>query len=205
MTHIRHSEKVLVMRVFVLVLVLIFSFQSCTKADDIGEFEIEGMSIGDSLLDYMNKDEIKKITDYKSKKFSRFSFKLPQFETYDSLQVHFKTADQKYKIHSISGGIFFENNIEDCYGKKNEVVELLSNLFKDVKIDDDGIRKYPADPTGKSVTNTVYFDFKSGSGAKVACVKFSEDFKKNTNAVDHLRVSVSSKEYIIWIRDEAYD
>ena len=69
MTHIGHSEKVLVMRVFVLVLVLIFSFQSWTKADDISEFEIEGMSIGDSLLDYMNKDEIKKITDYKSKKF----------------------------------------------------------------------------------------------------------------------------------------
>ena len=40
------------MRVFVAVLVLIFSLQSLTKADDIRDFEIEGMSIGDSLLDY---------------------------------------------------------------------------------------------------------------------------------------------------------
>ena len=36
-----------------------FSFQSWTKADDIRDFEIEGMSIGDSLLDYYSKEEIK--------------------------------------------------------------------------------------------------------------------------------------------------
>ena len=46
------------MRVFLTVLVLIFSFQSWTKADDISDFEIEGMSIGDSLLDYMSKNDI---------------------------------------------------------------------------------------------------------------------------------------------------
>ena len=41
------------MRVFIAVLVLIFSLQSWTKADDIRDFEIEDMSIGDSLLDYL--------------------------------------------------------------------------------------------------------------------------------------------------------
>ena len=58
LTHIRHSEKVLVMRVFIAVLVLIFSFQSWTKADDIKGFQIEGMSVGDSLLDHLSEDEI---------------------------------------------------------------------------------------------------------------------------------------------------
>ena len=48
------------MRVFIAVLVLIFSLQSWTKADDISDFEIEGMSVGDSLLDYYNSEEIKK-------------------------------------------------------------------------------------------------------------------------------------------------
>ena len=48
------------MRVFIAVLVLIFSLQSFTKADDISEFEIEGMSIGDSALDYLSKSEIEK-------------------------------------------------------------------------------------------------------------------------------------------------
>ena len=44
-----------------------FSFQTLSKADDIKDFEIEGMSIGDSLLDYFSKDEIEKnITHYNS-------------------------------------------------------------------------------------------------------------------------------------------
>ena len=62
MTHIGRSGKVLVMRVFIAVLVLIFSLQSLAKADDISDFQIEGMSIGDSLLDYMTVDEIKQNT-----------------------------------------------------------------------------------------------------------------------------------------------
>ena len=48
------------MRVFIAALVLIFSFQSWIKAEDIRDFEIEGMSIGDSLLDYISENEIKK-------------------------------------------------------------------------------------------------------------------------------------------------
>ena len=52
------GEKVLVMRIFLTVLILIFSLQSWTKADDIRDFEIEGISIGDSLLDYYSKEDI---------------------------------------------------------------------------------------------------------------------------------------------------
>ena len=61
------------MRVFIAVLVLIFSLQSLTKADDIRDLEIEGMSVGDSLLDYYSQSEInealKNPSYYKSKKF----------------------------------------------------------------------------------------------------------------------------------------
>jgi len=43
------------MRLFLSVLILFFSFQTWTKADDISEFEIEGMSIGESALDFFTK------------------------------------------------------------------------------------------------------------------------------------------------------
>ena len=43
------------MRNFLLILILTFSFQSLSKADDIRDFEIEGMSIGDSALDFFTK------------------------------------------------------------------------------------------------------------------------------------------------------
>ena len=52
------------MRIFITVLFLILSLQSWTKADDIRDFQIEGMSIGDSLLDYISENEIKNKINY---------------------------------------------------------------------------------------------------------------------------------------------
>ena len=59
------------MRTFLSILLLLLSLQSSTSANDITELEIEGFSIGDSLLEYFSLDEIKSnsIADYKSKKF----------------------------------------------------------------------------------------------------------------------------------------
>jgi len=37
---------------------ILFSFQTLSLADDISDFQIEGMSIGDSLLDYFSEEEI---------------------------------------------------------------------------------------------------------------------------------------------------
>ena len=60
MTRIRHSEKVLNMKIFLSVLILILNLQSWTKANDINDFAIHGISIGDSLLDYYSAEEIYK-------------------------------------------------------------------------------------------------------------------------------------------------
>ena len=46
------------MRIFIAVIVFIFGVQSWTQADDIRDFEIEGFSIGDSLLDHFSKQKI---------------------------------------------------------------------------------------------------------------------------------------------------
>ena len=43
-------------RNIILIFIIIFSFKSI--AEDISEFEIEGISIGDSLLDFMSEEEI---------------------------------------------------------------------------------------------------------------------------------------------------
>ena len=53
------------MKQSILVLILIFSLQSLTKADDIRDFQIEGMSIGDSALNIMTKKEIKETLSHK--------------------------------------------------------------------------------------------------------------------------------------------
>ena len=64
MTHIRHSEKVFNMKRLLLILILTFSLQSLTKADDISDFQIDGFSLGSSLLDFLKVEEIEN-----SKKF----------------------------------------------------------------------------------------------------------------------------------------
>ena len=46
------------MKKFLAILILIFTLQTPSQADDIRDFQIEGMSIGDSLLDYFSKKKI---------------------------------------------------------------------------------------------------------------------------------------------------
>ena len=46
------------MRFFLLAIIFFFNLQSLTKANDIREFEIEGISIGDSLLNFAEEKKI---------------------------------------------------------------------------------------------------------------------------------------------------
>ena len=43
------------MRLLFSFIILILSLQSLTNADEVRDFEIEGIAIGDSLLDYFEK------------------------------------------------------------------------------------------------------------------------------------------------------
>ena len=63
------------MKVFLTVLVLIFGFHSWTYGDDIRDFEIEGMSVGDSLLDYFPKYLIDEAINKSIKLLEREDFK----------------------------------------------------------------------------------------------------------------------------------
>ena len=52
------------MKIFIFILIIIFNFQSLTKANDVKEFEIEGMSVGDSLLDYFSRTKIREFINH---------------------------------------------------------------------------------------------------------------------------------------------
>ena len=88
---------------------ILFSFQASSWADDISDFEIEGMSIGDSLLDYFSEKEIRNnIIDVYSyiedKTFVLSAFDEKDFspKIYEVVQIEFKDNDKDYKIHRIS-------------------------------------------------------------------------------------------------------
>ena len=91
LTLIGHSEKVLYMRIFLTVLILILNLQSWTKAEDIKDLEIEGMSIGDSALDFFSKIEInngKKDYGYKDETFYEVEiYNHDSFKQYENIQI----------------------------------------------------------------------------------------------------------------------
>ena len=99
------------------------SFQLLSKADDIRDFEIEGMSIGDSLLDFITISKIKTLrTSYypKSKKYVRY-YEVKNSTQYDGVDLYVLDKDKKFIIQSLSGFIEYDKNIKDCYLKKEKL------------------------------------------------------------------------------------
>ena len=88
-------------------------FSSSVLADDISDLQIEGMSIGDSLLDYYNEEEINSFRTYSYQNKEFYSMDLINtsltFKIYDGMQVQIKTNDRSFIIHAISGALFFED------------------------------------------------------------------------------------------------
>jgi len=121
------------MRVFITFLVLTFSLQSWTKADDIRDFQIEGMSIGDSLLNFYEKKIIldSKIDFYTNDRFMTSSFRtVLNSDKFNSLQISY---DQSFKIYEIEGSIDFVSKNNNCIKKFDEIYKEISSIFPRAK------------------------------------------------------------------------
>ena len=73
------------------------------KADDISDFQIEGMSIGDSLLDYFNEDGliIQKEPWFKSKMYVVGIYK--NIEIYDTVDIYLNQVIKIMKLNLLVG------------------------------------------------------------------------------------------------------
>ena len=187
------------MKRLLLILILTLSFQSWTKADDIRDFQIEGMSIGDSALDYFSKSEINKLKRYDNTntawtKDEMYSLRTKQKGPYTEIMLALKKNDTKYLIYGIEGLLKMDGNISECYPKLEKTGEELKDLFPNAKIDRTNV-SHRGDPTGKSKVKSIYFDFVSGDFVSLQCY----DWAKKMGYWDNFRVSVITKEYDDWI------
>jgi len=133
------------MKILLTLFVLLFS--SCVIAEDISDFQIEGISIGDSLLDYIAEKEIQKEIEatkymYDDLEQGRFGevYKYDGLATYDyisffvNIDLESKSIskkndkDNKFIIYSILGTIDFIDDIRGCQKKQNEIVEEFSAI-----------------------------------------------------------------------------
>ena len=192
---------------FLLILILTLSFQTLTKADDIRDFEIEGMSVGNSLLDFFSKDEIlstlKKQPSngyiYPSKKYRSARFFSSKFGNYEQVIVSYRDKDKQFIIEHIMGVIDYKNNFSKCFIKINSV----ENAIDDFKSDFSKNKTtyyHSGDPTGKSKITQVGYEFANGPMILASCA----DWSKETNITDALRVEIQSKNFKIFV-EEAYN
>ena len=202
------------MKVFISILILIFSLQSLTKADDIRDFEIEGISIGDSLLEKISQKDIENQQNiysdkgyvYNSKKYYSLTFRQSDslnLSQYDQVQFHLKDDDKKYILESVSG--LNKMSSENCYKQIDIIEKELDNIFKDSQKGNKKKRKHVYDKSGESSTTDVYYFLKDGSTAAIVCTDWSEKIiKNNPGFFDHLRLTLSSGVFNKWLTNEAY-
>jgi len=195
------------MKRLLIILILTLSFQTLTKADDIRDFEIEGISIGDSILEFFNKNEIKKNTwDYfKNKEFTPLQFDAPNFaKIYDAIDIQYKTADNNFIIMGLSGIIFYtdKRKINDCYKKMDTVISDIRASFQNLTetskstYDHDGIND-----GGKSKVTGANFEFENSDAIQIQCY----DYSKESERQNHLRIGVNTSEYRFFLSNKAYN
>ncbi len=194
------------MRIFLSILILSFCLQSWTKADDIRDFEIEGMSIGDSLLNFTSKQSIKNEIDnknnsvfYEDKYVSLVVLELKnKLEIYDEVKAIINPRDKTYKIVALEGILTFVD-INECY--KNQI-----DISNDIKValnlgvnpDQWDLEKSRLPKTIKGI-RFIDFNLKNDLSAgsfRTACYDYE-------TGRDLLMVIINSSEFDLYLKETA--
>ena len=184
---------------------ILFTFQTPSQADDIRDFQIEGMSIGDSALDFFSESEILggRVNYYNNKKYTPVELTPSFLKTYSNFSFSYKTNDKKYIIERMSGVIDYKNkDIKNCLKQVDEVANEISEVFEGVATKSAKTEQifWEVDKTGKSKSTYIKFMFDSGDKVVVACYDFSEE----SGYTDNLNVEVKTKTFSSFLANEAY-
>ena len=202
-------------KLLILLFSIFFLSSPSVFADDISDFEIEGISIGDSLLDYMTENEILEGIDdaeiyyflNEPNKFVEIYFFNKDLLIYDMLSVfitksskYITNKNKKYEIQSIRGMIRYNEDFDSCIVERDEVVEVLSGMFPNAQ-KTERITEHSADPSGRSITDVVLFSLDSGALITVNCQDFEETFRIEKNWTDTLNIVIQTEEVRSWFND----
>ena len=188
------------MKKFLLTLILIFSVQSLTNADDIRDFEIEELSIGESALKFFTESELKKNVrqnQYEGSdgKFYDTQVRKSDFDIYDEITLVFKKGDKNYEIYSIGGIIYYGNQTKKCLSDYKKILDEIENIFPNHTKDSWKNQKHHQDPSGKSLVNGTLMILETEATAEVACYSWSDEMKLE----DYVLVAINSKEFENWL------
>jgi len=179
--------------------------------DDIKDFQIEGISIGDSALDYFTESQLEdNELDWFNYSYKEYAHTLvPGKGTYDWFQISYKSDDDNFIIEGLAGIIVIKKYDDDKCNKKLEAVALdISKLFKNTKQGKKQLYKViynpreifqKPDPFGKSILTSISFDFKDEGKIILSCYNMDKATNqidspiKDINQFDTFRVDIRSE------------
>ena len=182
-------------------LLFLFTFSAPSFADDARDFQIEGIRIGDSLLDHYSQIEINNGMfggNYSDDYFMDIGLPTKN-EDFDNLGFFYKKNDNKYIIHFISGDKKFIDDLESCFAFMDEVESTVDQMLMNTKKKEyEYVYKNLAD--GKSVSYISEYPLENGQ-IRVYCQDWSEETKKQFPWEIQGSVEVSTKEVLKWLTD----
>ena len=159
------------MKITIFISLCLFTFATITLAENIKDFQIEGIAIGDSLLDYYSEKEIKELMKTNSRPLEgdrRFTEMFLEalngqpLEQYEYISLALKNNDNNYHIYGIGGLISMQ--ISDCKKAQQEISKEIAQVFWRAKIVGDDWHK---DAQGNKV-HMIALEFENGYAA-LAC------------------------------------
>ncbi len=192
------------MKKFLLIIFILFTTVTHSKANGIKDFELEGISILDPLTKFISKERILKKKNssydlYKSDDFYSVTFfKNDEFnlKNFDEIQFHLEKNDNLYKIHALTGAKHISDKGK-CLKEFNNAEKGLDDLFK-------GAKKYRKDNyehTSKKgfIYKHIMYELKGGK-ISVKCDKWDKD----TGINDSLVFDIYTKKLLNWLNTNAY-
>ena len=192
---LRYMNKM--MKMFITIFFLMLFSQSWVKADDITDLQIEGIGIGDSLLNFHSKKYLTKKKNYVyrgGKEFKEYSkiILTEGSEIYEQRRYYFKSDDEKFLVTGISAKNYYKNNISECYDDQ----KIIANEIEST-IDFFDKRTYPkskvdAYPDGNSYITQIWLEI-SGGVIGINCYDWSS--KDNPHNIDMLSIAIFTDDY----------
>lgn len=158
------------------------AFNTTSYAEDISEFQIEGISIGESLLDYYSEKEIEELLITRSRPIEGMSKDFKELvledingqslEQYKYIFLGLKNDDKQYIIHGIGG--LAPMQISECKPTQEEISKQILKIFwRSKKVFDDWNPDYSDDRGGKA--HVILIEFENGYAA-LGCITSDEGY-----------------------------
>ena len=176
-------------------------------AEEISDFELDGISIGDTLLKYMSEEEIISQQKESNKAYKNLGKQI-FFEVYmgstdntiDFKSFFVKSNDKNFIIQAIYATKTYENNVDQCFTRLKKITKQYDENFKSLKKKSEKL-KILYDPSGKSYLKRTIYKFKNGDLIAIECYDFDESFQKDYGYQnpDAFNISFNKKELYLWI------